>query len=115
MTSFEAHSGENVVRLDFILDEHGTPTKLGDGTFGCVFHVRDHVDRNYALKIFYESDDEFIKTSQNEETKIGDRLRRHYRDNINRASSVERYLVISQGSVTNFKESDAYKTLKKLL
>ena len=109
--SFTARSGENVLKLDLVL-ENDQPVKLGDGTFGCVFHARDKANRNFAIKVFYESTDDFIKISQQEEVEIGDKLRFHFRDDIDRANSVERFLVIAQGHVTKFKSSPAYKSLK---
>ena len=83
--------------------------KLGDGTFGCVFRVQDPAFKNYALKIFYEPSDDFVRTSQNEEMNLGDRLRYLFRDRIERADEVDRYLVVASHRVEDFKRSSAYK------
>lgn len=108
---FKAQFGENTRHLDFVIKD-GKPVKLGDGTFGCVFHVRDPNQRSYALKIFYKSNDEFILASQEKEMKIGDDLRAKYIDCDDKLNNIERYLVLAQGSVEKFTESDAYKSLK---
>lgn len=109
---FPAQFGENTRHLDFVI-KNGEPVKLGDGTFGCVFLVRESEQRKYALKIFYESDDdEFIKESQEKEMGIGDKLRTQYIDCDDKLKNIERYLVLAQGHTSNFTFSEAYKSLK---
>ena len=103
-----ATSGTDKLTLQFVCDDE-MPVKLGDGTFGCVFRVQDSAHNNYALKIFYEPSDEFVLQSQNEEMDLGDRLRRLFKDRIERANEVERYLVVASHRVENFKSSPAYK------
>lgn len=111
MTNFIAVSGGNKMKLDFVLDSQGNPVKLGDGTFGCVFHVRDSTFRDYALKIFYESSDEFVLTSQEQETGLGSKLRECFQrqGQRERIDEIDRYLVVSQAQVSEFKSTKAYK------
>lgn len=109
-----ATSGTDKLTLQFVCDDEGMPVKLGDGTFGCVFRVQDSVHKNYALKIFYEpGDDQFVKASQDEEMDLGDRLRCLYKDRVERANEVERYLVVASHRVEDFKKSGAYETHAK--
>ena len=114
MTSFIAIRGVNdKMELQFVLDGQRAPVKLGDGAFGCVFHVRDSANNNYALKIFYESCDKFVQVSQNEEINLGNKLRKHFKDRNDRIAEVHRYLVVSLARVECFKSSKAYKCLGK--
>ena len=108
---FPAQFGENTRHLDFVI-KNGEPVKLGDGTFGCVFHVRESEQRNYALKIFYKIDDTFIRDSQKKEMGIGDKLRTQYIDCEDKLNNIERYLVLAQGHASDFTSSKAYKSLE---
>ena len=109
---FKARSGQGAVVCEFVLNDNGEPVKLGDGTFGCVFHVREKASRNFAIKIFYENKDYFIQKSQEQEMEIGDRLRKFYKDESDSVPTVDRYLVVPQATVKNFKQSTAYKNLE---
>ena len=110
--SFKARSGKGELEYEFVLDDKGHPVKLGDGTFECVFHVRDFGGRNAALKIFYENEDLFIQKSQKQEMKIGDRLRTYYEGTHDHDATINRYLVVPQATVENFYESAAFANLK---
>lgn len=91
--------------------ERYIPVKLGDGTFGCVYQVHD-TEQNYALKIFYETDEEFIKESQELEMSIGSGLRSHYINKPAIAAAISRYLVVPISRIDNFKTSKAYTSLQ---
>lgn len=108
---FPAQFGENTRHLDFVI-ENGEPVKLGDGTFGCVFLVRESDEKNYALKIFYENKDPFILTSQKNESEIGRRLRTGNIQSQKQLDAFERYLVLPQGHASDFTSSEAYKSLE---
>lgn len=57
-TKFFAYRGENnEVREPyyFITDEAGNPEKVGDGTYGAVFGVKNVDGERYVVKIFYET------------------------------------------------------------
>ena len=108
---FTADDGEANVPYDFLLEDN-KPVKLGDGTFGCVFHIRGR-NQNCALKIFYESDDQFVKRSQDREMSIGEELHKYYIDDHATGSAINKYLVVPIGHVTNFKSTSAYEHLKK--
>lgn len=110
MASFTAVAGKGKREMHFVCDDQGAPVKLGDGTFGCVFHIRDAAYVNYALKIFYESDDEFVLESQKEEMELGENLRVFFKNDIQRLNEVDRYLVVAKARVENFKSSKAYET-----
>lgn len=115
MTEFHAEIGvgehQNLLTISFI-QQGEKPVKLGDGSYGCVFQVRGGDKRNYALKIFYESEEELIKKSQKEEMSIGYELREHFRNSESELGSLDRYLVLSQGRVSEFRQKEAYKKLK---
>ncbi len=51
-TEAGASAGQNKYYFD--LDPQGKPIKIGDGTFGAVFAVRNESDQPLALKIFYK-------------------------------------------------------------
>ena len=112
MASFTAVAGKDKRELHFVYDDREAPVKLGDGTFGCVFHVQDAAHQNYALKIFYESDDEFVLESQKEEMELGEKLRVFFKDQIQRINEIDRYLAVSKALVEDFKSSKAYEVLK---
>ena len=107
---FIAKDAEAEIPYEFVLHDE-RPVKLGDGTFGCVFHVRGR-NENCALKIFYKSSDSFVTKSQESEMTIGEKLRQHYIDDHSTASALNTYLVVPIGYVEEFQDSDAYKTLK---
>ena len=107
---FTAYDGEARIPYDFVLHD-GKPVKLGDGTFGCVFHVRGR-QQNAALKIFYENEDEYIRASQDEEIGIGQKLRKFYIDTPAIAASISSCLVAPIAYLTDFKESAAYRSLE---
>ena len=106
---FTAFDGDAHIPYEFVIEDD-KPIKLGDGTFGCVFQVRGR-DQNAALKIFYESDDEFILNSQKLEMSIGSELRRYYVHDNSVSASINTYLVAPIASLNNFKETAAYKEL----
>ncbi len=108
---FPAQFGEHTRHLDFVI-ENEEPVKLGDGTFGCVFLVRESDEKNYALKIFYENKDPFISASQKNESEIGRRLRTGNIQSQKQLDAFERYLVLPQGHASDFTSSEAYKSLE---
>ena len=112
MANFTAISGDDKWNLQFVLDGQKSPIKLGDGTFGCVFRVRNSAFKEYALKIFYESTDKFVLTSQVQEMNLGSNLREHFWNQNGRIAEIDRYLVVSKAHVGDFKSSEAYKSFK---
>ena len=108
--TFTADDENATITYEFVL-ENGQPVKLGDGTFGCVFHVRGQ-NKNCALKIFYETEDEFITDSQKLEMGIGKELLSHYIDSPDIAPAVLNYLVVPISAVRNFRDQPAYEALK---
>ena len=109
--TFKAYDEGAEITYNFLL-RNDKPVKLGDGTFGCVFHVQGR-NENCALKIFYETDDSFIRESQEFEMSIGRRLREFYMDDPTVASAINQYLVVPVSSLEDFDKSDAGGELSK--
>ena len=115
MSTFKAKRGKDDITFQFETNDN-VPAKLGDGTFGCVFHVRDTQSSNFAVKIFYDTNGaeltkqmkERIEESQAAEMSIGHDLREHYADDIAKSASISRYLVVPYAFVDNFTQSKAY-------
>ena len=112
MTSFTAIYGGDKIEFHFVRDDQGAPIKLGDGTFGCVFRVHDNAKNDYALKIFYEPRDDLEATNQNIEMRLNEILRSAFKNEIQRANEIYRYIVVARAYVDNFKSSEAYNALK---
>ncbi len=121
--SFTATDGGASIPFEFVMEEveeqsegiskkKKIPVKLGDGTFGCVYHVRG-VNKNYALKIFFVTAEEFIEESQKLEMSIGSALRNCYIDKHEIASAIDQYLVVPVFRVDNFTKTKAYDSLKE--
>ena len=108
---FTAFDGDAHIPYEFVID-NGKPVKLGDGTFGCVFHVRGR-NQNAALKIFYESTDGYILQSQDQEMSIGSDLRKHYVEDNAVSASINNYLVAPIASLDDFKKTSAYQILQE--
>ena len=109
--TFTANDAGAIITYEFVL-ENNRPVKLGDGTFGCVFHVRGQ-NKNCALKLFYETNERFIIESQQLEMTIGKDLLSHYIDSPDIATAVENYLVVPISAIDDFSKQPAYKRLKK--
>lgn len=94
--SFVAFDEGAEITYEFVAQD-GRPVKLGDGTFGCVFHVRGR-NRNCALKIFYDTKDDLIASSQTMEMNVGRELHSHYINQPMIAAAIEKFLVVPVSS-----------------
>lgn len=96
----------------FDLDEKGDLVKLGDGSFGMVFRVRNqaesHFPGEYAAKIFYTN--EFIKDRFRLELEFWDEIKRVATQK-GIPSNELRCIVEPQGGTFRFHESEAYKNI----
>ena len=108
--SFVAYDGDATIPYEFVMQDK-LPVKLGDGTFGCVFHIRGR-GRNCALKVFYATKDEFVLKGQEQEMSIGTSLKKKYIDDHSVSAAIDQYLVVATASLSNFTETPAYETLK---
>ncbi|MCY4289178.1 MAG: hypothetical protein OXC63_11355 [Aestuariivita sp.] len=89
--SFVAFDKDAEITYEFVATDD-KPVKLGDGTFGCVFHVRG-MNKNFALKIFYDTDDDLIASSQKREMEVGRSLHHHYIDQQDTAAATKEFTV----------------------
>lgn len=104
--------GKEQRQYEFVLNDEGEPIKIGDGTFGCVFHVQDASGEHHALKLFYKPNDKFIEASHEGEIHLRDDLQHAFKNEVRRVSEVGRYLVVGKAYVDDFFSTSAYKELK---
>ncbi|HND88896.1 MAG TPA: hypothetical protein PK971_11240, partial [Saprospiraceae bacterium] len=108
----DPNTGQLAQTYYFDLDEDGNPIKLGDGSFGIVFRVRDQPDSkvkgNFAAKIFYEGED--IWERFHLELTFMDKIREiAINKEVNRSELID--VLEPKGGSPKFQESDAYKGL----
>ena len=61
----------------FFMVEGQKPVKLGDGSFGIVYKIRDKENKAFAIKLFYASAKKDAKLRYNQERNFAKNIRRH--------------------------------------
>ena len=97
---------------EFVVDEAGNPKKIGDGTFGAVFEAKLPDPKRCAVKLFYPTSEGSVSHTRNYHEMIaGYDVRNQL--NERELDALKANLVLSDGWTTEFKKSEAYKSLKK--
>jgi serine/threonine protein kinase len=107
--NFAARTGDQTLIYTFAMRD-GSPIKLGDGTFGAVFRVEGVGNQSYALKIFYETEDETALKRYEEEMAAAEVVRSVLQEQ--RLEALVGSLVLPTASTKEFKSSPAFTALK---
>ena len=103
--------GGQRLKYEFVVDKNGAPKKLGDGTFGAVFHAIGPTQNECAVKLFYPTSSESVTHRRNShEMRSGSEVRETLRRQ--RRASLIANLVLSDGWTDSFNKSEAYRSLK---